>query len=182
LFCRHILPFVVLWINRESDYKLRSIGIRVSPSEIFFCVIEKIDDELDIINIDSIIVPKALSVPDQLSFIRTNLISIFNEFKILFAGIRIHEGNTQNLSIERIYLEGVIQELLASCNVHNYFLGTLSSISALIEEKIQSIKDFINGENNLIELEDVPKSAKGKRESIITAIAAAELKEIRVIV
>ncbi|MGV2886804.1 hypothetical protein Q0F98_05680 [Paenibacillus amylolyticus] len=155
---------------------MNSIGIRVSPSEVNFCVTQKINGELSIVTFDKIIIPKALDVPSQLAYVRTNLNSIFIEYNIIKAGIRVHEGNTQNLSIERIYLEGVIQELLADCTVHKYFLGKLSSIAKLIEEPVAKVKEYIEGDDTLIAYEGVTKSAKGTRESIITAFAASELE------
>ncbi|MEI2281234.1 hypothetical protein [Paenibacillus polysaccharolyticus] len=159
---------------------MRSIGIRVSPSEVNYCVAQKDADELSILVQDKVIVPKALDIPSQLAYIRTNLNSIFIEYGIIKAGIRVHEGSTRNLNIDRIYLEGVIQELLADCSVHKYFLGRLASISKLIEEPVSEVKKFIDGESNLIPLEGIAKSAKEARESIITAVAASEL-EIEVI-
>ncbi|MDP9675163.1 hypothetical protein J2W97_001146 [Paenibacillus jamilae] len=156
---------------------MRSIGIRVSPSEVFYCITEKIEGEITILTHDKIIIPKALEVPDQLAYIRTNLNSIFIEFSVAYAGIRVHEGTAQNVSIERIYLEGVIQELLADCSIHKYFLGTISKIASLVEESTQKVKDFIDGDNELLNVEGVSKSAKSVRESIITAIAASELEE-----
>lgn len=156
---------------------MRAIGIRVTPSEIYYCVTEKNESEVIILSHDSIIVPQALDIPWQLAFIRTNLISLFNEYNIVLAGIRIHEGSTQNLSIKRIYFEGVIQEMLANCNVHKFFVGTLKRIGSLIEESVPNIKEFIDGNNSLIELADIPKSAKEVRESILTSVAACELAE-----
>lgn len=159
---------------------MRSIGIRVSPSEVNYCITEKTDGVVSILGYDKIIIPKAWDVPSQLAYVRTNLNSIFTEFEIVKAGIRVHEGNTMNLSIERIYLEGVIQELLADCTVHRYFLGKLSSIAKLIEEPLAKVKEYVEGDDSLIEIAGVSKSAKGIRESIITALAASEL-EIEVI-
>lgn len=159
---------------------MRSIGIRVSPSEVNYCITEKIDGEIEVLGCDKVIIPKALDVPSQLAYVRTNLNSIFIENNIITAGIRVHEGNTQNLNIERIYLEGVIQELLADCTVHKYFLGKLSSISKLIDESLTKVKEYIDGDDDLIEVSGVTKSAKGARESVVTALAASEL-EIEVI-
>ncbi|MNW35562.1 hypothetical protein D3C74_125600 [compost metagenome] len=155
---------------------MRSIGIRVSPSEVNYCVVEKNGHDLSIVGYDKVIVPRALDIPSQLAYVRTNINSIIVEYHIVKAGIRVHEGSTQNLSIERIYLEGVIQELLADCSVHRYFLGRLSSIAKLIDEPVSEIKKYIDGEDNLLSVEGVTKSAKGVRECIITAIATSELE------
>ncbi|WP_091014532.1 hypothetical protein [Paenibacillus amylolyticus] len=159
---------------------MNSIGIRVSPSEVNYCITEKTDGGVSILGYDKIIIPKALDVPSQLAYVRTNLNSIFTEFEIVKAGIRVHEGNTKNISIERIYLEGVIQELLADCTVHKYFLGKLASIAKLIEQPLAKVKEYIEGDDTLIAIEGVTKSAKEVRESIVTAFAASEL-EIEVI-
>lgn len=167
-------------IGLKGMSKMNSIGIRVSPSEVNYCITEKTDGGVSILGYDKIIIPKALDVPSQLAYVRTNLNSIFTEFEIVKAGIRVHEGNTKNISIERIYLEGVIQELLADCTVHKYFLGKLASIAKLIEQPLAKVKEYIEGDDTLIAIEGVTKSAKEVRESIVTAFAASEL-EIEVI-
>ncbi|MGV6936025.1 hypothetical protein ACWA2B_10965 [Paenibacillus sp. CMM36] len=134
---------------------MRSIGIRVSPSEVFYCITEKIEGEIEILTHDKIIIPKALEVPDQLAYVRTNLNSIFIEFSVAYAGIRIHEGNAQNVSIERIYLEGVIQELLADCSIHKYFLGTISKIASLVEESSQKWEILLMVTTNYLMLKEL---------------------------
>lgn len=154
---------------------MNCIGIRVSPTEIYYCVTTKSNNEIELLTWDSLIIPKATDIPKQLAYVRTNFISIFNEFNISFAGIRVHEGNTRNLSIERIYLEGVCQELLANCSVQDYFLATLPKMSRIQKEDVSVLKGFINGENQLILIEGLAKSAKEMRESILTSVSTSEL-------
>ncbi|WP_017815235.1 hypothetical protein [Paenibacillus shenyangensis] len=154
---------------------MKAIGLRVSPNEIFYCVSEKNNENVDIVAIDSLIVPKALHTPEKLAYVRINLISLFNMYQIEYAGIRIPEGTAKNPDINRTYLEGVVQELLASCNVKMYFLGRLTSISSRLNESMESIKSFITGDNDLIEIEGLLASAKEKRESILVSLVAAEL-------
>jgi hypothetical protein len=153
---------------------LRSIGIRVAPKFINFTVCEKKEDgSVKIIAIEKIVVPIALKQEKKLSYIRTTLLSIFTEFKIDKAGIRITESVSMTMDIFRVYLEGVIQELLATCNIQNYFLATLNSIASYLEEQTETIKGFISGDDTLVGV-TLPKS-KETRESVLTALAAINL-------
>lgn len=153
---------------------LRSIGIRVAPKFLSFAVCEKKEDgSVEIIAIEKIVVPIALKQEKKLSYIRTTLLSIFTEYKIDKAGIRITESVSLSMDVFRVYLEGVIQELLATCNIQNYFLGTLASISRHLEEKMETIKEFISGDDALVGVV-LPKS-KETRESVLTALAAINL-------
>lgn len=112
--------------------RMRSIGIRVTPAIVYYSIVELNEqDNIDVISIDSIIIPEALNIPHKLSYVRTTLFSIFIEYNIKTAGIRIAEGNTQNISIFRIYLEGVIQELLADFEFDGFYLGVLSRFSKI---------------------------------------------------
>jgi hypothetical protein len=155
---------------------LRSIGIRVAPKVVSFSICEKNEnsDDVVILTIDKIIVPMALKTEKKLSYIRTTLLSIFAEYKIENAGIRITEATSMNTDIFRIYLEGVIQELLATCNIQKYFLGTLSNISRYLGESSDKIQEFIAGDDSLFGSNDIPKSRE-TRESVLIALSAVNL-------
>ena len=45
---------------------MRTIGLRVTPKIIYFCVAEREEDNVTILVVDKIVVPIALNIPDPL--------------------------------------------------------------------------------------------------------------------
>ncbi len=121
---------------------MRSIGIRVEPSGVTFAIYDS--ENREIINIEKLIIPKALDVPEQLKFIRSNILDILREYGIERAGIRITEPNAQRMNIPRIQIEGVIQETFASSPVNSYFTGQISSISSKLGFNRSDFKKYID--------------------------------------
>ncbi len=60
----------------------KSIGIRVTPTALYFSIVSYENEELGIILVDKINNPKALNIPEQLKFLRNTLCDIINEFSI----------------------------------------------------------------------------------------------------
>ena len=74
--------------------------MRVSPKCIFFCVAERVEDEVNILVIDKIIVPIALEIPDKLSFLRILLYTIINQYQIDHAIMRRIEDNSKTVDVK----------------------------------------------------------------------------------
>ncbi len=145
------------------------IGIRVTPTQIFYTII---DNEGNYEN-DILVVPAALDDPRKLSFIRTTLISIISEYNITTAGLRTAEGiNKQNINLFRVNIEGVIQELFSNSTVETYFSGTLTSIASRLKSTNKIIKECCKGENNLFQIDDWDSMNQNHRESLLTCLAA----------
>lgn len=108
---------------------MHSIGIRVSTKrkeskgKIFFAVIEIENDNLNLIRTSSITIPTSLEVPEQLAYIRTNLLALMKKFNVKFAGLRIVEGSANTQISYRKNIEGVIQELFANSEIKAYDFG-----------------------------------------------------------
>ncbi len=154
---------------------LRTIGIRVSPRVVFFTIAEKEENEnINILTVDGVNVPKALDIPKQLTFIRTTFISILGEYGVEKAGIRIHEGNSQNISDERLNMEGVIQELLANSTVEKYFRSKMNTLAKHFGTKVAYVKASLDGKESLegYDIEGWASYKKEEKETILTAIAA----------
>jgi hypothetical protein len=92
-----------------------TIGIRAAPKAVTFAIYDS--DAKTIINIEEIKIPAAFSSPDGLKYLRNNLLDVLREFKVEKAGVRASEPSARNPSIERIQIEGVIQEAFASSYV-----------------------------------------------------------------
>lgn len=151
-----------------------TIGIRATPSYIYYAIINNDEESFDIITTSKLIVPKALYMPDRLSFIRNCLFSIMQEYKVTNAGIRIAE-EIATLDKERIYIEGVIQELISNCCVEKYFAGNIKNIASLLETEPHTISEYFKNEKAFAEMDDWSTYCKEFRESIITAVAAGDL-------
>ena len=153
----------------------RSIGIRVTPSTVYFSVVSYENEELEITLVDKITNPKALNIPEQLKFLRNTLCDIINEFSITNACIRITESNAQSINITRIYIEGVIQELFASSTIVKYYVGQISSISANLNIERSTFKPFAEGKSSFMEIENWQSFSLEQRESLMSAISALNI-------
>lgn len=147
-------------------YKL---GLRASPSEVTYTVFD--DENSSIITIDEISVPKSMSTPEILKYIRFNILDIIREYSITKAGIRVTEPSSQTLSIDRIQIEGVIQEAFASSSLASYYVGHVSSISRRIDINRASFKPLVDGIETP-EIEGWQDLTKPQRESVLCAMGA----------
>lgn len=154
---------------------IKSIGIRVTPSTIYFSVVSYQNEEIEIKLVDRINNPKALELPEQLKFLRNTLCDIINENDIDNACIRITESIAQTPSIERIYIKGVIQELFASSTIKKYYVGQISSISAKLGFDKENFKEYSKGKQNYLDIEDWKSYSEEERESLMSAISAVNL-------
>lgn len=146
------------------------LGVRASPSEVVYCVID--DKKGEVITIGKITTPKSMNTPEALKHIRLNLIDILREYSILEAGIRILEPTAQRISIERVQIEGVIQEAFASSPLKSYYIGQISNISSRIGIKRTEFKPLVEGENAPDGFEGWGDLSKAEREAVLCAMGA----------
>lgn len=150
---------------------MKCIGIRVLPNEIFYCISEKAGNIISIIDVSKVIVPKALYIPEKLKYIRNTFFDIIEEYKVLNAGIRITESNAQSINIERIYFEGVLQEMLSSSCIEKYYVGQISSISSKLGLKNDgTLKNYIEGQSDYPIDNWKNYKKKEERESILVCL------------
>lgn len=152
----------------------RAIGLRATPSAIYFAVVETsaAQDEIELLTVGSLPLPSARDFPDRLSFVRTTILDVITEFDVRRAGIRLIEYTAQTKSVERLNLEGVIQELLSSSGVEGYFAGAIARIGGLlgVPDRTQ-VKRYFEGEE-FMAVEGWKQRSMEERESIVTAVAA----------
>ena len=108
---------------------MTSLGIRVTPKEVYYAITNKEGDNIDLMICDKVIVPSALNVPEQLKFLRDTFLDIIYENKVKNACIRVVEANAQSDDYNRLYIEGVLQEMIASSTIERYYLGRIASMS-----------------------------------------------------
>lgn len=158
---------------------MNCVGIRVKPKEIYFAIIESNGDDVEIKTIEKIIIPISMDIPDQLSYIRTTLFSIINEYNVKNAGIRRMEDNSPSKRLEpiirRAYFEGVIQELISNCIIEKYFSGKISKLGSLLGYKPTDIKSCIDGNNNLFCIDEWETYKSEERESVLCALASSRI-------
>jgi hypothetical protein len=155
----------------ESPLEIKGIGLRVTPSEIYYTVVSENESRAGTYFNEVLCVPKALDIPRQLSFIRTTLFSLICEHHISEAGLRTAEGSAQQANVFRLNLEGVIQELFSNSTITNYFTGTLTSMAARLGTTNTKLKECCEGVN-LFGVTDWDTMSKHHRESYLAALAA----------
>lgn len=144
------------------------IGIRAKPDSITFAVFDNQNNIL--VNVEVLKIPKALTTPDALKYVRNNILDILSEYQVKHAGVRITESNAQRPNHRRIALEGVIQESFASSNLESYYCGQISSISARVGINRAEFKPLVEGKTAFPTIENWIDLTKEAREAILTAI------------
>lgn len=148
---------------------MRTIGIRSMPKEVFYAIVET--EPLTVVNVDKIKIPLALPTPEALKYLRGHVLDILREYDVTSACIRITETNAQNLDIQRIQIEGVLQECFASSHVSHYFAGQIANISSKIGIEREQFKKAVEGEN-LLQVENWADFKSNEREAVLAAIGA----------
>jgi hypothetical protein len=147
-----------------------TLGIRSKPDSVTFAIFNS--QASNVINVEKVKIPKALSTPEALKYLRNTILDILREYSVEKAGIRITESNSKRLDIDRIQIEGVIQEAFASSNLASYYCGQISSISARIGINRSDFKRFVDGEIEFNMIENWGELNKEEREALFAAIGA----------
>jgi septum formation topological specificity factor MinE len=158
------------FVKTDGMIGMRNIGIRVSPTEVVFAILDT--ERPAVLNFEQIKIPSAFAMPDALKYVRNNILDVLREYKISKAGIRVTESNAQRLSIERIQIEGVIQEAFASSELDAYYIGQISSISAKVGIVRADFKKYISGELNFDRVEKWSLFTDKEKEAVFCALGA----------
>lgn len=162
----------------SSVSTVRSIGLRATPATVYYAVValQPASSGPELLTVGTLPVPVALELPDRLSFVRTTILDIIAEFNVSRAGIRLIEYTAQSKPVERLNLEGVVQELLSSSDVESYFAGAIARIGGLLGEPDKSrIKRYFDGES-FMGILGWEHFALEEREAIVTAVAALAVR------
>lgn len=150
---------------------MKTIGIRAAPKSVTFAIYDS--EQSLVINVEEIRIPAAFPTPAALKYLRSNLLDVLREYQVERAGVRVTEPSAQSMSIERIQIEGVIQEAFASSDLHSYYVGQISSISKRLGLDRTRFKPLVAGENDL-GIENWDKMSKEEREAILCAMGAKD--------
>ena len=152
-----------------------SIGIRATPSIVFYAIVEEMEDSYEIKIVDKLVVPVALLAPEQLKFIRNTFLDILSEFKINLACIRVTESAAQNPNAFRIGLEAVILELFASSSIERYYAGQISNISSKLDINRDMFKLYVDNTKAYEEIDTWGEFKPESREALLAAFSAFKL-------
>ncbi|WP_204902768.1 hypothetical protein [Vibrio harveyi] len=147
------------------------LGLRVEPKSVSYAIIVADNGNYEIDQIDVIKIPAALRTPEQLKYVRNTVLDIVEQNNVTLAGLRVAEGNSQNMDISRVYIEGVIQESFSSCNVKNYFIGRKISISSKLGVDCSDYDEFVAGRRVFELVENWNEASNNnKREAVLVAM------------
>jgi hypothetical protein len=151
-----------------------SLGIRVSGENVFLCILKSNKDYI----YEQIILPKVFDLPNKLKYLRFNLIDILDEYEIKFVSLKVIEFNSRNFDLTRCFIEGVIQETLASSTIDSYTIDKLQNLSKKLKLKTDIIKLLISNNDNFFDylsncgFDKLIKPNKEKRESFLLALSS----------
>lgn len=116
-----------------------AIGFRVTTAEINYVIMDGSCDKLELISSGKLRKPKALDLPEALTWYRNNLLGLFREYSITSCGIKIAEPMSRSMgasaykgAVTRANIEGVIMEAAKHFGLE-VVAGPLATISSLIE-------------------------------------------------
>lgn len=148
---------------------MNTLGIRVEPKGVNFAIYS--NDACELVTVELLKIPKAMPRPESLKYVRNSILDILREFEISHAGIRVTESSARTKSIERIEIEGVIQEAFASSMLTSYFCGQISTIASKLNIQRSEFKEYIN-ERSFDRIENWDEHTSSEKEAILTAIGA----------
>jgi hypothetical protein len=149
---------------------MKTIGLRVSPAEVTYAIFDVKNQRIE--SVGEIIVPKSMSTPQSLKYIRNTVLDVIREYGVSQAGIRTIEPMAQSPSIERIQIEGVIQEALASSSVEKYYSGPIATIAAKNSMPRDDFKKYLDKDGDYPHVEDWKSHSDKEKEAIFTALGA----------
>lgn len=123
----------------------KAIGIRSSPSQIYFTVVDDEGGNLGHGSPQYLTVPRdALEGPSLAQYVRTNILDVLNAQRVNAACVKEADYHPQATgNPQRYRIEGVIQEAVASSAANHYIAGdvnTLSPYLGLSSAKFREIK------------------------------------------
>jgi len=120
---------------------LPAIGIRSTPNEIFYVIVDGTVDNPTLTVHSKLRQPSAYELPKALSWYREKILAITEEFGIQACGIRTTEPISRTMGASaregatiRAHIEGVAAEAAASIGL-NVVIGPLATITAFLDSK-----------------------------------------------
>lgn len=148
---------------------MRILGVRAAPkvtSFVVFCT-----EESKLKCVDVIKIPAILDTPEKLKYVRNNILDIINLYSVELAAIRVTEANAENLSIDRLYIEAVIQEAFSSSEINKYYTIRKSSMKSSLKLSENEYKKILKSQQGIKEIDNSSFSAE-TNEAVLAALTA----------
>lgn len=152
---------------------MNTLGLRASPTEVTFCVYSS--ENAEILNVEEIKIPNALEMPEKLKYLRSTVLDVLREYQIDKAGIRLTEHSARSPSVDRIQIEGVLQEAFASSMLKSYYQGALVTIASKLETDKTTLSHLIKKDAEYDAIDNWSDFSEKKREAILAALGACNV-------
>ncbi len=148
-----------------------TMGLRAAPKCVTFAIFD--GDAQAVVNVEDIQIPAAFQWPVALKYVRSSVLDVLREYQVSRAGVRTTEPMAKSISIERIQIEGVIQEAFASSSLDGYFAGPIAVVSAMLRIDRAAFKPMTKEGRNDMRIDGWQEFSEVRREAVIFAMAAA---------
>jgi len=152
---------------------MKSLGIRVVGEEINLSIADKENEK---IILEKIILPPLFHFPKKLKYLRFNLIDIFSEYSISYVSIKTIEYNAKSIDVKRCFIEGVIQEALATSEIQKYTIENLKGLAKKLNLTTKEYKNLLKNQEYFIKYINeksfiVDKTNETKREAVLLSLS-----------
>ncbi|MBN1086530.1 hypothetical protein JNO12_18900 [Erwinia aphidicola] len=148
---------------------MRILGVRAAPKVTSFVVYCTEESELKCV--DVIKTPGILDTPEKLKYVRNNILDILNLYKVELAAIRVTESISDNLNIDRLYIEAVIQEAFSSSDIRKYYTIRKAGMKSSLELSESTYKEILKSQKSLKEI-DNSNFTPETNEAVLAALSA----------
>lgn len=154
----------------EGVSPMITMGLRAAPKFVTFAIFDA--GVGNIVNVEDIQIPAAFEWPVALKYVRGSVLDVLREYNVEKAGVRTSEPIAQSLSVERIQIEGVIQEAFASSGLARYFAGPIAVGSSMLRVDRGNFKPMTKGGRNDMNVDGWADMSEMKREAVLYAMGA----------
>lgn len=152
------------------------LGLRAEPTAIHYTVAKYSEQGVEFVTAGSVKKPAAFTESQGLGHIRTQLISIYNEYHVNRVAIKAAEGKARLTAalIPRFRIEGVVMELASSIEVPAS-TEVIATIASALKFKSSKYKEAKEGSFDPLDLiDDWDSLSVPSREALLASIAAAK--------
>jgi hypothetical protein len=147
-----------------------TMGLRAAPKSVTFAIYDS--EAGEVVNVEDILVPAAFEFPEALKYIRSNILDVLRLYGVEKAGVRTTEPVAQSPSLERIQIEGVIQETFASSTMTGYFAGPIAVVCSALRVERTVFKPMVQQGRNDLDVANWEGMSEAKREAVLCALGA----------
>lgn len=145
------------------------LGVRTTPKVASFIVY---DTNNNLVHCSDVIkIPGTMDTPEKLKYVRNNILDILRFYNVEVAAIRVAESNSQNLNIDRLYIEAVIQEAFSSSEVKKYITIRQNGIKSSLKLSQDEYKSFLKSQTTIHNIDNSSFNTE-TNEALLSALAA----------